>query len=125
MRNWYTVYYILIINTIIAAEGDLDTNFDSDGILTTAIGSGTDEASGIAIQSDGKIVVVGHTNNVSNDDVAVVRYNSDGSLDSNFGTGGKVTTDISSHDWAKDLAIQSDGKIVVVGTSHPSGPDFW
>jgi hypothetical protein len=54
-------------------NGSLDSSFDSDGKVTTAIGSG-DFAFSVAIQSDGKIVVVGSSNNGSNDDFAILRY---------------------------------------------------
>ena len=73
-------------------DGSLDTSFDSDGKVTTAIGSGNDFACSVAIQSDGKIVAAGQYNG-SNDDFALVRYNTDGSLDTNFDSDGKVTTD--------------------------------
>ena len=54
-------------------DGTLDTSFDSDGKVITAIGSG-DDALAVAIQSDGKIVVAGYSDNGSNDDFALVRY---------------------------------------------------
>ena len=101
-------------------NGSLDTSFDSDGILTTGIGTGTDDyAYSIALQSDGQIVVAGYTYNVSNSDFAVVRYNSNGLLDTSFGTGGKVTTPIGSgDDVASSVVLQSDGKIVAAGYTH-------
>jgi uncharacterized delta-60 repeat protein len=103
-------------------DGSLDTNFDSDGKVTTAIGSGTDSAYSVAIQSDGKIVVAGYSDNGSNDDFALVRYNTDGSLDTNFDSDGKVTTEVgSSDDYAESVAIQSDGKIVAAGYSSNGG----
>ena len=55
------------------------------------------------------------------DDFAVARYNTDGSLDTTFGIGGRVTTDLSGWDRAYALAIQSDGKIVVAGEDY-GGP---
>jgi uncharacterized delta-60 repeat protein len=60
-------------------DGSLDTSFDSDGKVTTEVGSGNDAVLSVAIQSDGKIVVAGYSNNGSNDDFALVRYNTDGS----------------------------------------------
>ncbi|HEX9236749.1 MAG TPA: delta-60 repeat domain-containing protein [Actinomycetota bacterium] len=72
----------------------------------------------MGIQSDGKIVAVGYTTTSAHVDFALARYRSTGALDSTFGSGGIVTTDISSYDdlaWA--MAIQSDGKIVAAGTS--------
>ena len=109
-----------------AADGDLDTSFDTDGKLTTPIGSGDDYVNSVVVQSDGKIVVAGDSYNGSNEDFAVLRYNSDGSLDTTFGTGGKVTTPIgSSYDFANSVVLQSDGKIVVAGSSsNGSNYDF-
>ena len=67
------------------------------------------------MQSDGKIVVAGNSYNNNNDDFAVVRYTSTGTLDTSFNGTGKVITPIES-DWgANSIALQSDGKIVVVG----------
>ncbi len=66
-------------------NGSLDTSFDGDGKLTTAIGSGEDFANIVAIQSDGKIVVAG----TGNLDFAVVRYNTNGSLHTLFDSDGK------------------------------------
>lgn len=100
------------------AGGRLDSTFSSDGIQTTLIGPGNDRANGIAIQSDGKIVVVGESHNGSNDDFAVARYLADGTLDTTFGGLGQVTTSFGSgNDGAGAVAVQSDGKIVVAGAT--------
>src|SRR5665647_806671 len=74
-------------------DGSLDSTFDGDGKLTTAISTVDDEINAIAIQSDGKIVVAGYSNasgdiNAYEPDLAVVRYNTDGSLDSTFNGNG-------------------------------------
>ena len=66
------------------SDGSLDTSFSGDGILTTAIGSGADYARGVSVQADGKIVVTGSSSNGMDGDIAVVRYNPDGSLDTSF-----------------------------------------
>ena len=97
-------------------DGSLDTTFDGDGKVTTVFGS-LDEAFAVAIQPDGKIVAVGHTDNPSTGtgDFAVARYNSNGSLDTTFGNGGKVTTDFGGEDRGDGVLIQADGKIVVAG----------
>ncbi len=103
-------------------DGSLDTTFDGDGIATTDFGIGNDQADGVVLQSDGKIVVAGRSNNGTNDDFAVVRYNTDGSLDTTFDTDGMATTDFGSgHDRARDVDIQSDGKIVAVGQVANAG----
>ena len=91
----------------IAADGALDTTFNGTGIVTTAVGSGADQATGVALQADGKIVVVGYSNNGSNDDFVVVRYNTNGSLDTSFNTTGKVMTPVGpGNDQAAAVAIQ-------------------
>jgi uncharacterized delta-60 repeat protein len=97
--------------------GNLDTNFDTDGMVTTAIGGSDDGASAVVIQSDGKIVAAGYANNGTDDDFAVVRYDTNGNLDTTFDTDGKVTTDIGGSDDAYQVAVQSDGKIVAAGSA--------
>jgi uncharacterized delta-60 repeat protein len=106
-------------------DGSLDNNFDSDGKVTTDFGSSSDRGTSAAIQSDGKIVVAGSSNNGSGFDFALVRYNADGSLDSTFDSDGKVTTDFGSTiDEGFSIVIQSDGKILVAGSSDGSNDDF-
>lgn len=102
----------------LGAPGDLDTSFGVGGKVVTPVGSGRDLAQAIAVQPDGKMVVVGSAQN----DFAVLRYNADGTLDSGFGTGGKVITSVSTFsDEANAIALQTNGKIVVVGLA---GQDF-
>ena len=102
------------------ADGTLDTGFGTGGKVLTPVGTLTDEAHSIALQDDGKIVVAGYASS-GNNDFAVVRYNADGSLDTGFGTGGKVTTPIGTgDDWAHDVTVQTDGKIVVAGYTKVS-----
>ncbi len=99
-------------------DGNLDTSFGIGGIVCTAVGSGNDYGHSVAIQTDGKIIVAGFSNNGSNDDFSLVRYNSDGSLDNSFGSGGKSVISLGGYDdKANCLSIQPDGKIVVVGAS--------
>ena len=108
--------------TITAAPGDLDPTFGNGGIVITnrhnSNGNGNNlyAALAMAIQPDGKIVVVGEGFTSFSDswDFAVVRYNPDGSLDNSFGGGGMVNTPIgNSQDHANSVAIQTDGRIVV------------
>ncbi|MEO6871951.1 MAG: hypothetical protein ABI233_07000 [Chthoniobacterales bacterium] len=102
-----------------AAPGDLDPSFSNDGKVLTDFSGHDDGSGGVAIQSDGKIVVAGFadaTASAESADFALARYDADGTLDTTFGTGGKVTTDFGgSQDIGRDLAIQADGKILVVG----------
>ena len=78
-------------------------------------------------QKDGKILVGGYTTPPSSTkkDFAIARYNSNGTLDLTFSGDGKLTTDFSlGSDVLKDLAVQSDGKIVAGGYSTLSNTDF-
>src|SRR5439155_1647217 len=98
------------------ADGTLDPSFGGGGRVLTNF-AGRDEASALALQSDGKIVVAGFSGAGGRQDFAVARYNPDGSLDPSFGSGGRVLTDFGGDDEAAALALQSDGKIVVTGFS--------
>lgn len=103
------------------ANGSLDTTFDADGKVTTDIGTGIDIANAVAIQADGKIVAAGQSPHGAGVAFALVRYNANGSLDTDFGTGGKVTTDFDkSLNIAQAIAIQSDRKIVAAGWTNDS-----
>ncbi len=105
------------------SDGTLDTSFNGTGKLTTPVGSSDDYGYSVAVQSDGKIVVAGESFVTgSNLDFSVVRYNPNGSLDLSFNGTGKVITDVGgSGDFETSMAIQSDGKIVVVGYSVIGG----
>ncbi len=99
-------------------DGSLDKTFNSDGTVSTQIGSGDDQATAIALQKDGKIIVTGYTSSGEDTDFALARYNEDGSLDQNFGLGGIVVLPIGmGNDRAKAVAIQEDGSIVVAGSA--------
>jgi uncharacterized delta-60 repeat protein len=97
-------------------DGSLDNTFDTDGKLTTAIGSSDEIAYSIALQTDGKIVVAGNSDIGGNNDFALVRYNTNGSLDNTFDGDGKLTTSIGFAQDAAGLAIQTDGKILIAGS---------
>jgi uncharacterized delta-60 repeat protein len=98
----------------------LDSSFGTSGLVTTDFTSGVDGANSIVVQPDGKIVVTG-TASGNTSQVAVARYNPDGSLDSSFGTGGKVTTLVGSGATATAVALLSDGRIVVQGDAFSAG----
>ena len=99
------------------ANGSLDSTFGNGGKVTTDFNGGLDAASAIAVQTDGKIVLAGFAT-VGNPHMALARYNSNGALDTSFGTGGKIVTDINgTRNSANAVAIQSDGKIVAAGST--------
>jgi uncharacterized delta-60 repeat protein len=94
------------------AQGAPDTTFSGDGVLTTSF-AGDDEAHGIAIQDDGKIVVVG---TAGYEAIAIARYLPGGALDTTFSGDGKARTQIGF--MGEDVGIQSDGRIVVMGNNY-------
>ena len=130
----YTVASMFIFTTVIfgsltqarAADGDLDAGFAGTGKTTTAIAFGFDMGSSVAVQPDGKILVGGTAWDDNFETVfAVARYNSNGTLDGTFGSGGKVRV-FDFFNWGNkvDIALQADGKIVLVGGVNASATDF-
>lgn len=99
------------------SNGALDSSFSGDGLLTTPFGITIDQAHAVAIQADGRIVAAGSTYDGAQYDFALARYDSTGTVDGTFGTGGKVITDfgLSLTDRAYAVAIQPDGRIVLAG----------
>jgi uncharacterized delta-60 repeat protein len=108
-------------------DGTLDATFGTAGAVTIVFGGVQDAAQGVALQPDGKIVVVGSTRTGTRDDFALARYNADGSLDTGFGTAGRVSTDFNGFaDKAWAVLVQNDGGIIVAGhaaTATPLGAD--
>jgi|GEM_PF-511057 len=98
------------------SPGSLDLTFSGDGKVTTPITHNYDAANAIAIQSDGKIVVVGVG---QSNQFCLARYTTNGELDSSFDVDGRVETTFGGvYATANAVAIQTDGKIVVAGWSH-------
>jgi len=110
--------------TRLNTDGSIDNSFGTNGIASTTFGS-VNAAYAVALQPDGKIVVAGSSGPASQHDFAVARFDSDGSLDNSFGTGGKVLTTIGgADDRARSAAVQPDGKILLAGWTHVSGLDY-
>jgi len=100
-------------------NGNIDKSFGNKGLIITEISDEKDVGESVAIQDDGKIVVVGSTDHKPTTDIVLIRYNENGSIDYGFGIGGIVITDINSgFDIGKSLVIQSDGKLIVSGFTH-------
>lgn len=99
------------------SDGSLDTSFSDDGIITTDFYGVYDDGRSIIVQPDGKILVAGYSEYGSTYELALVRYNSDGSLDTTFSTDGKVTTPVGNRSVGYSATVQPDGKIVVTGRS--------
>jgi uncharacterized delta-60 repeat protein len=103
------------------ADGTLDTSFGDSGQVMTDVGISGSNATGVALQKDGKIVVAGYAvkNSGTGYDFACVRYNTDGKVDQSFGDGGKIMTSVGQGDGkANSVAVQSDGKIIVAGSVY-------
>ncbi len=113
---------LISFNTF-AQPGTLDNSFGTSGKIQEIFSNPFSTAHAVAIQSDGKIVVAGFTYQNLASDFALVRYNTNGTVDNTFGTSGKVETHIDVYDYAKGIVIQSDGKIVLGGTVY-NGSDY-
>ena len=98
-------------------NGILDTGFGTNGVYIYDGGNGNDGAYSIAIQPDNKILVAGDSSNGLDSDAIVVRLDTDGDPDPNFALNGIYIYDCNnSNDSAADIAVQSDGKIVICGS---------
>jgi uncharacterized delta-60 repeat protein len=108
-------------------DGLLDSDFGRQGVVVTPV-PGDHAAVDIAIQGNGRIVVVGSSGNFPRSDFAVARYLSDGKPDLAFGSGGLVITKIGHSpqppSGPQAVVLQADGKIVVSGTALARLPDF-
>lgn len=106
-------------------DGSLDTTFDGDGKVLTDFGvSGPDFMWDMILQPDGKIIAVGESYGINAEpyfDFSMARYNSDGSLDSTFGVGGRATANFGYGDGAKSVVLRPDGKILLGGYSRNVG----
>ncbi len=103
-----------------SADGTLDYTFSDDGVQMNMIGKSS-QVNDIALQINGKILVAGYSSVTDiQTEFAIARYNSDGSLDTEFSRDGIVTTDIVTagmRDFGNYIAMQSDGKILLIGTA--------
>lgn len=108
-----------------SSAGTLDASFGTGGKVTTAFGLSYDQANAVALQADGKIIAAGRRqlSRYDDTDFALTRYHANGSLDSTFGAGGKVTTDIgdNTQDIARAVIVQTDGRIIAVGSAGIAG----
>ncbi len=106
-------------------DGTLDAGFGSTGVVTTTFGLNSDDSiAGLAVQPDGRIVVAGSVRNGAgcnpcpSADFGVARYLTNGTLDTSFGSGGRVMTDLAgADDLAGGIIVQADSKIVVAGST--------
>ena len=110
-----------------AAPGELDRSFSGDGKKTTRFTGGENYGGDVAVQADGKIVVVGQVlrpSGLQPGKIAVARLNTNGTLDATFGGDGRVTTKITHDADASAVVIQPDGRILVAGRGAGNGGRF-
>jgi len=115
-------------------DGTYDTTFgatSTDGIIgmkgTVTTVYSRFYSTNMALQIDGKIVVIGYKtalDDADTEDFAIARFNTDGTLDTAFGDSGFVLTDFGHKDFSKDLVIQKDGRIIVVGRAERWGGNW-
>ena len=114
------------------ADGSVDTSFGTSGIVTTSF-PGIAFAKSIVIQSDGRIVLGGTDEpdgTAASGQFALARYNTDGSLDATFGTGGQVLTRIPGNEQLAQIALTPSGQVVAGGSgtfqdpAHPTDRDY-
>lgn len=108
-------------------DGTLDSTFGLNGKVITEVNNA--ETYSLNLQSDGKLILCGHSHNGINTDFLMIRYQPNGLIDSSFGSNGIVITDVAGHfDGVGGIAIQPDGKILQTGRvdyNNSNGRDFW
>jgi uncharacterized delta-60 repeat protein len=105
------------------SNGSLDATFGNGGIATVDLG-GIESPTEVAVQTDGKILVAGISDfGIEGGNIGIARFNSNGSLDMSFGSGGKVNGHFGSNETVRSMAVQTDGKIVLGGEHTPG--DFF
>jgi len=131
--SWLAALFLFVIPNCMtgvarASAGDLVAGFGEGGKVTTDFYGNYDFAFAVATYPDGKVLLAGYSRSTTEDfvyDMALARYNADGTLDQTFGNGGLVKTDFNEIENAHAVAIQPDGKIVVAGSiSSSNGSDF-
>jgi uncharacterized delta-60 repeat protein len=119
---------MLLSNACFAADGDLDTTYNTPTGFNSVSFGASDQVYGGILQPDGKLIVVGGARPTTNQEMSAARFNADGTLDTTFGSGtGKFSIDVNpatTTDRATCGGLQSDGKIIIGGYSRTgSGND--
>jgi uncharacterized delta-60 repeat protein len=123
LTNTYPVFDFAIAR--INPDGSPDTTFGNNGMVITDLDDSRDYARCMVIQPDGKILVCGDTGKDDLfDDIAIVKYNQDGSPDQNFGSGGiAIINAENANNSVCNIGIQADGKIILTGSTIEVDPD--
>jgi uncharacterized delta-60 repeat protein len=117
-----------VTTTRYLSNGNLDLAFGINGMVTTSISGNDDSGRSLLLQPDGKIIVAGETSLNPPNSLFLIRYNTDGTLDNSFGSGGIVTTTIGINDPSSPssgkIALQGDGKIVLNCNYKPTNSTY-
>ena len=123
MKKIFLLIILNLFNNILSDAGALDPSFNGTGKVITKFGANSSEDLALAIDASGKIIIVGAIGTGSSDlKYLIARYNTNGTLDTTFNSGGSIPgsdaqTFDSSPAFGVDVALQSDGKIVLTGFS--------
>lgn len=126
MKKSYILFLFTFLFSGLWAQnaGDPDTSFGNNGLSLTAVGTGHSEAHAMTNQPDGKIILAGivQIGSSSNANFALLRLNTDGTLDNSFGENGIVTATAYINNQVNAVVVQSDGKILIAGQSYVGSP---
>lgn len=110
--------FIARLNT----DGSIDASYGTSGVATARLVDGANYANELVLQADGKAILMGYTIFQEQVDMAMVRFDTDGNLDSTFNGNGMVSYDnMGREDFGYSMALQSDNKIVLAGYSYGGG----
>lgn len=100
-------------------SGIPDSTFDDDGLVTIHFSNGNDQCTALAVQPDSRILLVGYSNGLQSDSVAMARLEPDGTLDDTFGNGGIVRANYPGlPSAALGLDLMNDGRFVICGSAN-------
>ena len=123
MRTVLALAAIAALGAVLAPEalagaGTLDPLFGGDGRVLGSLGGADSQGSGVVRDARGRLLVAGWATGPGGHDFALARYHRNGRLDRGFGDGGVVRTDLGRDDFARAVALDSEGRIVVAGNSE-------
>ncbi|MFZ1687416.1 MAG: hypothetical protein WAU70_08350 [Flavobacteriales bacterium] len=117
------LWYLLLLVRF-NSDGSLDNTFSTDGIIKHNYGNVDDEGEDLKLNADGSILVAGMTVTATyNYSALLMKFTPDGEVDITFGNAGAVEEDLDDYDYAANLEVQADGKIIMAGTSGDGPPN--
>lgn len=103
-------------------DGSFDTSYGNNGVATARLVDGANYSNGMVLQADGKPILAGYTIEQTTYNMAMVRFTTDGSLDTTFNGNGMVSFDLNDReDYGNAIALQADEKIILAGYSYGGG----